>query len=53
VVLHRRDGAVTRGELGRVGADFVEVRRGVDPGAMADPVVAVVPFAAVAALRSG
>jgi hypothetical protein len=45
-VLHGTDGQVTRAVLGRVGRDFVEVRP-------ADGPVEVVPFAAVAALRSG
>ncbi len=52
VVLHLRDGAVTRGVLGRVGADFVEVRPGSDPGQAAGA-AAVLPFAAIAALSHG
>ena len=51
-VLHLRDGAVTRGALGRVGADFVEVRPGSDPGRAAGAAV-VLPFAAIAALSDG
>ena len=51
VVLHRRDGAVLRGDVARVGADFVELRPTVDAGAAAG--VVVLPFAAVAALRDG
>jgi hypothetical protein len=45
-VLHGTDGSLLRGVLGRVGADFVEVRtdeRGV---------VEVVPFDALAAVRT-
>jgi hypothetical protein len=45
VVLHRRDGQVVRGVLGRIGRDFVELGA---PGG-----VGVVPFEAVAALRRG
>jgi hypothetical protein len=52
VVLHRRDGTVLRGGLGRVGADFVELWPGADPGETAGAVV-VLPFVAVAGLRSG
>ena len=44
-VLHRVDGSLLRGLLGRVGADFVEV-------AAADGSLDVVPFAALAAVRS-
>lgn len=46
VVVHRRDGRSTRGTLGRVGADFVELR------AAEGGHVEVVPFTAVAAVRS-
>jgi hypothetical protein len=45
-VLHGTDGQVTQAVLVRVGRDFVEVRP-------VDGPVEVVPFAAVAALRSG
>ncbi len=45
VVLHRRDGSVVRGLVGRVGADFVEVSGG--------PGVEVVPTAVLAAVRRG
>ena len=44
--LHGTDGRVTRAVLGRVGRDFAE-------GRPADGPVAVVPYAAIAALRSG
>jgi hypothetical protein len=44
--LHGTDGQVTRAVLGRVGRDFAEVRP-------VDGPVEVVPFAAIAALRSG
>ena len=47
-VLHRTDGSVLRGLLGRVGADFVEVAL---PGD-AQGYVEVVPFEALAAVRS-
>ncbi len=47
VALHRTDGSVLRGVLGRVGADFVELPVG-DPG-----VLEVVPFAALAAVSAG
>jgi hypothetical protein len=52
VLLHRADGSVTGGRLGKVGADFVELRRGegTEPPA---GYVEVVPFAAVTALRPG
>jgi hypothetical protein len=46
VVVHRVDGRSTRGILGRIGADFVEVAT-TDSGH-----VEVVPFTAVAAVRS-
>ena len=45
-VLHGTDGSLLRGVLGRVGADFVEVRTG-ERG-----VVEVVPFDALAAVRT-
>ena len=45
-VLHRTDGSLLRGVLGRVGADFVEVRTG-EAGT-----VEVVPFGALAAVRT-
>ena len=45
-VLHRLDGSLLRGVLGRVGADFVEVRVG-EAGT-----VEVVPFGALAAVRT-
>jgi hypothetical protein len=45
-VLHGLDGALLRGVLGRVGADFVEVRAGESGG------VEVVPFGALAAVRT-
>ena len=48
-VLHRVDGSGVRCALGRVGADFVEVRTG-EPAAAR---VEVVPFSTVAAVRSG
>jgi hypothetical protein len=57
VLLHRQDGGTTRGLLGRVGRDFVEVAGTHEVGGV--EVVAgvggveVVPFAAVAAVRSG
>ncbi len=44
-VVHRVDGSLVRGPLGRVGADFVEV--------WGDGYVEVVPLAVVAAVRSG
>ena len=47
VALHRTDGSVLRGLPGRVGADFVEVRVG------ESPVVDLVPFAALGAVRGG
>ncbi len=47
-MLHRTDGSVLRGLLGRVGADFVEVAL---PGD-AQGYVEVVPFEALAAVRS-
>jgi hypothetical protein len=47
-VLHRVDGSAVRGALGRVGADFVEVRTG-EQGAGR---IEVVPFATLAAVRS-
>lgn len=53
VVLHRVDGALVRGPLGRVGADFVEVVAASDTGVDAAAYVEVVPFWAVAAVRSG
>jgi hypothetical protein len=53
VVLHRADGALVRGPLGRVGADFVEVVAAPDTGVDAAAYVEVVPFWAVAAVRSG
>lgn len=47
-VLHRLDGSLSRGRLGRVGADFVEVA-----GETGRPdAVETVPFAALAAVRS-
>ena len=46
VVLHRSDGRSTRGALGRVGADFVELHVG-ESGH-----VEVLPFTGVAAVRS-
>jgi hypothetical protein len=46
VVVHRTDGRSTRGTLGRVGADFVEVLAG-ESGHLE-----VLPFTAVAAVRS-
>jgi hypothetical protein len=55
-VLHRTDGTLLRGRLGRVGADFVELAvpgdaEGYDdPGRDLGP--DVVPFAALAAVRS-
>jgi hypothetical protein len=48
-VLHRVDGSAVRGALGRVGADFVEVRTGEPGGAR----IEVVPFTGLAAVRSG
>jgi hypothetical protein len=52
-VLHRLDGSLVRGLLGRVGADFCELLVG-EPGVgEAGPrLTEVVPFAAVAAVRS-
>jgi hypothetical protein len=49
-VLHRVDGSTSRGFLGRVGQDFLELGAGMDPerGGTLD----VVPFAALAAVRS-
>lgn len=49
VALHRADGAVSRGLLGRVGADFVELWTPPD----GDGSVEVVPFGALAAVRGG
>lgn len=48
-VLHRLDGALARGRLGRVGADFCEV----EVGEWGSGVVEVVPFQALAAVRTG
>jgi hypothetical protein len=50
-VLHRVDGSTTWGLLGRVGQDFLELRTGVDRER--GRTVEVVPFAALAAVRSG
>lgn len=47
-VVHRRDGSVVPGPLGRVGADFVELGSGA--GRLAS--LEVVPFAAIAAVRT-
>jgi hypothetical protein len=47
-VLHRVDGSLSRGRLGRVGADFVEVAHGETRWG-----VETVPFASLAAVRSG
>jgi hypothetical protein len=47
-VLHRVDGSLSRGRLGRVGADFVEVADGETRWG-----VETVPFASLAAVRSG
>lgn len=47
VALHRTDGSVLRGLPGRVGADFVEL------GVGEPPVVEVVPFVALGAVRGG
>ncbi len=49
VALHRTDGATTRGLLGRVGADFVELWASPEAGGL----VEVVPFRAVVAVRGG
>jgi hypothetical protein len=49
VVLHRLDGATSRGMLGRVGADFVELWTAPETRGP----VEVVPFGAVAAVRGG
>jgi hypothetical protein len=46
VVVHRVDGGLTRGHVGRVGRDFVEMRK--EAGA-----VEVVPLAALAVVRAG
>jgi hypothetical protein len=48
VLLHRGDGSAARGVLGRVGADFVELRHASDDDS-GD--VELVPYAAVTALR--
>jgi hypothetical protein len=53
VAVHRVDGALLPGLLGRVGEDFVEVRTGAAPGDGPDAYVDVVPFTALAAVRSG
>ena len=53
VVLHRTDGALARGPLGRVGADFVEVLAASDAGVVTPAYVELVPFWAVAAVRGG
>lgn len=47
-VVHLVDGALVRGELGRVGADFVELRSREGRSGGAE----TVPFAAIAAVRS-
>jgi hypothetical protein len=46
-VLHRLDGSMSRGVLGRVGADFVDVRSGPPSGYLE-----TVPFEAIAAVRT-
>ena len=50
-VLHGMDGSVSRGRLGRVGADFVEVLE-VWADEAASRSVETVPFGALAAVRS-
>jgi hypothetical protein len=53
VALHRQDGSATRGRLGRVGRDFVEVLVGGDSGGEAGRGhLEVLPFGTLAALRS-
>ena len=47
-VLHRLDGSESRGLLGRVGADFVDVRTAEEPRGE----VETVPFEAIAAVRT-
>ncbi len=49
VVLHRRDGSTTRGVLGRVGADFVEVLVGEPPASQLE----TLPIAGLTAVRTG
>jgi hypothetical protein len=49
VVVHRADGRSTRGALGRVGADFMEVS---DAGLRGQLPAEAVPFSAIAAVRS-
>ena len=51
-VLHRTDGTLSRGRLGRVGADFVELVVPGDADGYVDGVPDVVPFATLAAVRS-
>jgi hypothetical protein len=53
VALHRVDGEVLVGLLGRVGGDFVELRPVADPPAGPGGYVDLVPFAALAAVRCG
>jgi hypothetical protein len=50
VVVHHVDGTSSRGVLGRVGADFLEVRVGEE--SPSGGAIEVVPFPALAALRS-
>jgi hypothetical protein len=53
VVVHHLDGTSQRGLLGRVGADFVELAVGNDPGGTPGPGdVEVVPFGMLAAVRT-
>ena len=46
--VHRVDGSLSRGFLGRVGADFVEVRAGEGQSGSLE----TVPFGALAAVRT-
>jgi hypothetical protein len=50
VVAHHLDGSSERGVLGRVGADFVELRAGDDPRSPGE--TEVLPFGALAAVRT-